>query len=141
MLLEPKEIDINGKAFILSKLPAVQAREIISKYPVANMPKLGDYKVSEETMLKLMKYVAVPVEGREPLQLMSIDLINNHVPNWEVLVQLEWWMLEYNCSFFQNGKALNFLDKLKVLAQQNVSEMLTGLLDKSSRAEKQPSTN
>lgn len=142
MLLEPKEIEVNGRTYIISKFPAVAGREIISKYPTANLPKLGDYGVSEETMFKLMKYVAVPIEGREPLCLTSRDLINNHVPDWETLVKLEWRMMEYNCSFFQNGKSSAFLDRLAgILAQLKITETLTGLSGKSSQAEKQASTN
>lgn len=142
MLLEPKEIEVKGRTYIISKFPAVAGREIISKYPVSNLPKLGDYTVSEETMLKLMKYVAVPMDGREPLCLTTRDLINNHVPDWETLVQLEWRTLEYNCSFFQNGKSSAFLDKLAgMLAKLKITETLTGLSGKSSPAEKQPSTN
>lgn len=142
MLLEPKETEVNGRTYILSKFPAVAGREIISKYPTANLPKLGNYTVSEETMLKLMKYVAVPIEGREPMCLTNRDLINNHVPDWETLVKLEWRMLEYNCSFFQNGKSSAFLDKLAgMLAKLKITETLTDLSAKSSQAGKQPSTN
>lgn len=141
MLLEAKETEINGKKFILSKFPAVAGREIISKYPVANLPKLGDYHVSEETMFKLMKYVAVPLEGREPLCLTTADLINNHVPDWETLMKIEWQMLEYNCSFFHNGKSSAFLKELTALATRKITEILTASSAKYSQAEKQPSTN
>ena len=32
-MIEPKEFEVNGKTFILSKFPAVQGREIVAKYP------------------------------------------------------------------------------------------------------------
>ena len=71
-MIEPKEITVETqkgekRVYILSKFPAVQGREIIAKYPLSAMPKLGDYAVNEETMLKLMAFVAVPREGKEPL--------------------------------------------------------------------------
>ena len=50
-MLQPKEFkttDQSGteRTYILSKFPAVQGREIISKYPLSAMPKLGDYAVN-----------------------------------------------------------------------------------------------
>ena len=53
-LIQPKEIEVSGKIYRISKFPATVGREIVAKYPVSNMPKLGDYKVREEIMTKLM---------------------------------------------------------------------------------------
>lgn len=136
-LLQPKEIDINGKTYRISKFPATVGREIVAKYPVSNMPKLGDYKVSEEIMLKLMSYVEVVLPERS-IRLSTQELVNNHVPDWEVLAQLEWEMLSYNCSFLTNGKSLSFFEKLAHLAEQKISEILTASLGKSSARVKQP---
>ena len=142
MLIDPKEITINFEGeelkFNISKFPATVGREIISKYPVANMPKLGDYAVSQETMLKLMQYVERVYPDRVQV-LTSETLINNHIPSWEVLAKLEVMMIEYNCSFFRNGKALDFLKKSMSLAEPKIIEMLTALSGKLSQAEKQPS--
>ena len=52
-------ITIDDKEFMLSKFPAVAGSEIIAKYPLSGLPKLGDYKVNEETMLKINVIVAV----------------------------------------------------------------------------------
>lgn len=136
-LLQPKEIEINGKTYRISKFPATVGREIVAKYPVSNMPKLGDYKVSEEVMLKLMSYVEVVLPERS-IRLSTQDLVNNHVPDWEALAQLEWEMLSYNCSFLTNGKSLSFFEKLARLAEQKISEILTASLGKSSVRAKQP---
>lgn len=144
MLIEPKEITIDYEGqelkFNIGKFPATVGREIISKYPVANMPKLGDYKVSEETMLKLMCYVErVYNEGGNVRvqQLTNQALVDNHVPSWEVLAKLEVMTIEYNCSFFRNGKVLDFLKKSMSLAEPKIIEMLTALSGKLSQAEKQ----
>ena len=61
-MIEAKTVTIDDKEFIISKFPAVAGREIIAKYPFSSLPKLGDYKINEETMLKLMHYVAVTIE-------------------------------------------------------------------------------
>lgn len=140
-LLEPKEVEIDGCQFIVGKFPATVGREIITKYPLSNLPKIGDYGVSEEIMLKLMTYVERITPTGEHIRLTTKTLVDNHVPNWEVLVKLEAASLEHNCSFFQNGKTSSFFARLGNLAQQKVSEILTGLLAQSSQAGKPPSTN
>ncbi|KAF9396647.1 hypothetical protein CPC16_010966 [Podila verticillata] len=67
-LLEPKEITIKTMAgedrtYILSKFPAIAGREIVSQYPISAVPKLGDYKINEALMLKIMGFVAVPADN------------------------------------------------------------------------------
>ena len=140
MLISPQEITIEYEGeelkFNIGKFPATVGREIISKYPIANLPKVGDYQTSEETMLKLMCYVERVYPDRvQPL--VNKALVDNHIPSWEVLAQLEIKVIEYNCSFFGNGKAFDFLKKSVTLAEPKITEILTALLAKSSPAEKQ----
>lgn len=103
MLIKPKEItvidsDRQQHTFIISRLPATIGREILAKYPLSNAPKIGDYEVSKEAMLKMMAYVAVEKEGQE-IYLKTSTLIDNHVPDGEALIRLELEMLKYNTSF------------------------------------------
>ncbi len=135
MLLESKIIEIDGKNFIISKFPAIAGREIITQYPISGMPKFGDYKVNEEIMLKLMSFVAVSVNGQE-LQLSTQALINNHVGNWETLAKIEMAMLEYNCSFFLDGRVSTFLNDMLQAIPQWITKILTPLLEPLSQAEK-----
>lgn len=136
-MIEPKEISIEDqkgktRTFILSKFPAIQGREIIAKYPLSAMPKLGDYAVNEEVMLKLMAFVAVPREGGEPLPLTTRALIDNHVGDWEALAKIEIAMMEYNVSFFGSGKGSTFLEAITQKAQVFLSQMLMGSLGQLS---------
>lgn len=145
-MIEPKELPVTTQAgdkrvFLLSKFPAIQGREIIAKYPLSAMPKLGDYEVNEETMLKLMAFVAIPRESGEPLRLTTRALVDNHVPDWETLARIEMAMLEYNVSFFGNGKGSTFLDAIAQKAQAFLSKTLTDLLAQSSQTEKPPTTS
>lgn len=139
--LEEKQIEVNKVPFIISKIPAVDAREIFSKYTSSNIPKVGEYEASEAVMLKMMTYVARVTPEGDNIRLTTKALVNNHVPDWETLVKLEWEMLKYNCSFFQNGKALDFLKSIARLAESKGTEMLVGLLGRLSPAGKPPSTN
>lgn len=145
-LIEPEKITVtdgngNGYEFILSKFPAIQGREIVSKYPLSNMPKLGDYAVSEETMLKLMAFVGKELEGGVIMKMDTRNNIANQIKDWEVLAKLEVAMLEKNCSFFRNGRISGFLEGFAEKVQAKILETLTGLSAQSSPTEKQPSTN
>lgn len=132
-MIEPKEFIIEHNDAIykynISKFPATVGREIISKYPIALLPKIGDYGVSEDTMLKMMSYVERVYDDRN-VQLCNKALVDNHVPDWEVLARLEIAMIDYNCSFFRNGKGLDFLKKFQSLVEPKITEMLTALSGK-----------
>lgn len=143
-MIQPKTVTITTMAgdkrdYVLSKFPAIAGREIIAKYPLSSMPKLGDYAVSEETMLKLMAFVGVPLDNGSTLALTTKALVNNHVPDWETLAKIEIEMLEYNTSFFSVGKILTGLKGFEATLQASVTRILTDLLARSSAAKKQPS--
>lgn len=145
-MIEPKELEVTdqtGKVrrFILSKFPAVQGREIVAKYPLSAMPKLGDYEVNEATMLKLMAFVGVPRDSGEPLLLTTRALVDNHCGDWETLARVEMAMMEYNVSFFGNGKGSTFLEAITRKAQQFLTKTLTDLSAQSSPKEKRRSTS
>lgn len=135
-LLEPKKIVVDGKEYIISKFPALAGREIILHYAKIHILQSNDTQKQLEIVLKLMNYVAVELEGKI-IRLSTQALIDNHVPSWETLAKLEAYMMQYNCSFFQNGEGLNFLKKLETFAQKKITEMLMILSDTLSRKEKQ----
>lgn len=141
MIIDPKEVNVltqkgEHKTFILSKFPAIVGREIFIKYPISGIPKIGDYEVSKETMLKLMSYVHVPLEGGSTIALKTEALVNNHIPDWETLVKIEYLMLEYNGSFFTNGKVSGLLSTLMSKLPELSTKILTALSAQSSTAGK-----
>ena len=145
-LIKPQEFTVTDqggvtKTFLLSKFDAVAGREIISKYPTSGLPKIGDYKVNEETMLKLMSYVAIEIESGAKIRLSTRALINNHIGDWETLAKIEVAMMEYNCSFFQNGRISTLLEDFVQKLLVKISEISTPSSAQSSQPEKQPSTN
>lgn len=137
-LIKPKTImvknrDEEEKAFIISRLPATVAREVIAKYPLSNIPKVGEYKSSEEVMLLMMQYVAVEVDGREQ-RLSTKALVDNHVDDGVQLLRLEIQMIEENTGFFGLGGNKGFLDCLIDKFSQSITPMLTRLLAQLSQA-------
>lgn len=145
-MIEPVErtFDLAGggqKTFTLHKFDALAGREIITQYPISGLPKIGEYKVNEDIVVKLMAFVGVTTDAGPLLMLSSRDLIKNHVPEWETLAKIEWAMIEYNCSFFADGSVSSFLDDLLQKLPQLLSSMLTDLLEQSSEKSKLPSTS
>lgn len=131
-MIEPKEITVSGidgveKAYIISKLPATVGREVVAKYPVSAMPKIGDYQVNEEIMLKLMKYVAVVTDNGTQLALSTKALIDNHCTDWQALAKLEMAMLEYNTNFLSSGKVSQLLNAFGEKVPALITKILTDL--------------
>ena len=129
--VEVRDIDGNLHKFTISRLPAVAGREILAKYLGGTMPKVGDYKDNHESMLKMMKYVAVEIDGQlQTLQTQA--LIDNHIPDTECLLRLEIEMIRHNTSFFGNAGSSNLLDnllqKIKASIPLNFKTQIVSLL-------------
>lgn len=139
-MLEPKEVVVDGKVYVISKFPAVAGRKIMTQYPISAVPKIGEYTTNEEMMYLIMTYVAVKnTTNNTQLQLVNKDLIDNHVPSWETLMKLEYLMMEYNCSFLANGKVSTFLESIAEKLPSWITKISTPLSEALSPAEKQPS--
>lgn len=139
--IQEQDFEIGGKKFILSKLPATVGREIVTQYISSGMPKIGDYKLNEAMMLKMMRYVQVVPETGANLALSSQGLIDSHISDWETLAKIEIAMLEYNVSFFQNGRISNFLTDTAQKLPRWISKILADSLAPLLQKEKPPSTN
>jgi hypothetical protein len=141
-LLYPKEIEVKcldgtERTYTISRFPAIAGREIVAKYPLSAAPKLGDYATNEETMLKLMNYVAVMPTSGPLLRLSTKALVDNHVPDWEALARIEVEMLRYNTSFFRQGEVSTFLKATLQKFLVSASPTLKTLLGQLSEAAKQ----
>lgn len=143
-LIEPKETQIKRQdgsvaTFLIGKYPAIAGREIVTQYPVNNIPKLAEYQASEDVMLKLMQFVAIvpPGEDAQPIRLTTRALVDNHARDWETLARLEWQSLEYNCSFFANGSPSDIFQEWSQKAIRSIVQTLTDSLRPSSPAAKQ----
>lgn len=141
-LIKPKDVEIkdcdgNVKTFIISRIPAIPMREVMAKYPVSNIPKLGEYQASKDVMKLLMSFVAVRVgeEGNErDIPLVNEALINNHVTDAESLLRIEYAMLQYNTSFFGQGDLSTFFRELIAKHLPLVIQTVTDSLGASSQA-------
>lgn len=144
-LLKPKEFVVNDMDGVpvtvtLSRFDAVVGREILAKYPMSALPKLGDYAINEETMLKLMSYVAVD-SPNGLLRLSTRALIANHTHDAETLMKIEMAMLEYNCNFFQKGRISDFLGEFVQMIIAKISAISIPSSEQSLTPEKPVSTS
>jgi hypothetical protein len=145
-LLEPKEVEFelpdgSKKTYVLSKFPAVEGREIVCKYPLTGLPKIGDYAENQEIMFKLMSYVSAKGPNDVLTRLATRELVNNHVKSFETLMRIEAAMMEYNCSFFLRGRLSNFFADLAARLPDAISSILTRSLEQLSQPAKPASTN
>jgi hypothetical protein len=137
-MIEPKEIEIDGKKFILSKFTATEGIEIVPRYLSSALPKIGDFNTNKEMMNKIMCFVGVKLNDHgAPLMLTTKALIDNHTGNWETLLKLITAMMEYNCSFFLNGRVSTFFQDIAQNIPEWISKTLILLSQQSSRTEKQ----
>lgn len=130
--LSPTSVTINGKEYTLTKFPATVGREIILQYPTSALPKVGEYKTNHALMLRIMSYVGVTIGDGETLMLSTEALVNNHVPDGEALIKLEWAMIQHNYSFFKDGRASDFLGMLLERVSESTSKTLMSFLHQSS---------
>jgi hypothetical protein len=147
-LIKPKQITVKcsdgvDHEYTISKFPAVIGREIVAKYTSGLIPKTGEYSVSEDAMLKLMKHVAVDIDGNQ-LVLKTQGLIDNHVEGPEVLIRLEIEVIKYNTSFFNQGSLSSLGGFLTAQLQKYapmITKTLTDLQRQSSQADSPATKN
>lgn len=137
MLLEPKEVTIKGCKFVISKMPCLAAQEVIIRIGSGIIPLINQYAISEDMVIKMLSCCQRVYDDKPNVPLISKDIINNHIPDFEVLIQLENECLKYNYDFFAQGRLLDFLNKGLSLAESKLSKILTDLLDKLLLQEKQ----
>lgn len=135
-LIEPKEYTLTGKdgierTYVLSILPYPVGRKVAALYPTANMPKVGDYNVSQEVMQDLFKHIAVRRDDADDLRLTTLALISNHVPDAVTGLKLEAAMLAYNFDFFGQGGLSKFLATFLETRLPSLIKTLTPLLPPS----------
>lgn len=113
------------KTYCVHKFSPLDGREILAGYPLAVLSKEHTYQSNANAMRNLMRYcsTAVPVGDNEVEQVHLVDdaLINEHVPDWWTLVQLEYACLKFNCSFLEGTD-------LVTTVKNSMASMLTNLL-------------
>ncbi len=135
-MIEPKEITIKHKKFVISKIPAFDGIEIILN--LTKSPLTKDVSLALDTILKLVSYTAAFDSNGQKVMLVTKDLANNHVTDWEMLRDLALKMAEYNCSFFPKDGLLTSLKESVKTMKQSFAQTLIQLSQRLLTATKQP---
>lgn len=139
-LIEPIEKEIQGKTFVLSKVPAIQMREVAAMYAIAFVKKLEDYEKNQSAMYKLLSYAGIEAGG-SLIMLNNEKMINSHVNSLTMLLELEVMMLDHSVPDFQLGRIWDSLKDTALTIQQKATETLTALSAQLSMPTKPGSTN
>ena len=140
-LLKPKSIEVKGCKFIISQMPCTVAQEVAFKLPPGLIPIMGNFTQAEDMYIKMLSYCERVYDDGRSVKLISKDVIDNNLPDFETLLLLEKEVIESNYGFFDTGKLLTLLNGLLSHVESRVSGILTDLLDKLLSADGQHSTN
>ena len=113
--LEPKEIEIDKKKFVISKIPAIQAQQVYRSI-MQEAKDDGDVAMtylSVPTALSLLSYSAVVDEENDWTVLESENQVNIACPKLATLIKLEAAMIRYNFSFLFDGTLQEVLGVLR----------------------------
>lgn len=109
------------KTYSVHKFSPLDGRKVLAAYPLAILNAEQTYASNEAAMKKLMAYCSVGESEDEQVHLTDDALINEHVPDWWTLVQLEFACLQFNCSFLKGTQLLT-------VAKSAMTDMLRGLV-------------
>lgn len=116
--IEPKEVDINHKRYVISKIPAIQAQTIyrMIMQECKDEGDIGMTYLTETTAISLLTYAASIIGGGESddwIPLTSAREINVAFDKVEDLITLEAMMIRYNFGFLFDGTLQKLLGVLR----------------------------
>jgi len=133
-MINPETIEVEGKdkvvrKYIISDIPYLSGgREVSSQFVSTAVPKIGDYEANQKLSEIMFRHVAAVVDGRE-IQLLTKDLVNNHVPDFITGIKIEEAMLEKCLGFSIAGKVREFRQGLEQKGPALIIKTLTTLKD------------
>lgn len=114
-LIKPKTVDlpdVDGvmHSVTLSRIPYMPlGREIALSGALSALPKVGDYKISEDIAYKMLALVEINKDGQDPIRLNTKALVSNHILDPVLGGRIELAMIAYNFDFFGKGGLSGFL--------------------------------
>lgn len=113
-LIKPKTIDlpdVDGvmHSVTLSRIPYMPlGREIALSGALSALPKVGDYKISEDIAYRMLALVEIN-KGDQSIRLNTKALVANHILDPVLGGRIELAMIAYNFDFFGKGGLSGFL--------------------------------
>ena len=120
-LLDQEDIEIEGKKFFISRIPAVQAQRLFlagfSAFSNMNMNGLPPAMMEE-----LLSYCGTYNGEGVAVQFINADVINMFVTDMFVLLSLEHAMVRKNYSFLFDGRGVELATRLASIPQGSESK-------------------
>lgn len=144
-LIEPKQIEIRSqihnvtKKYQIGYYTTMEGAELISMAVEAlaigmktSKDNFGTFsKQVPELANRMCSYVEAESNGHW-VRLSTPDLIDNHVPDYEVLMKLMWEVHDYNAKSLKSGVLFQKCLTLTQGAESQLTKILTGLSGSSS---------
>lgn len=118
-LVEKEDIEIQGKKYFVSSIPAIQAQKIfltgMSIFQSKNLAMLPQALTDE-----ILSYCGTYNESGAEVQFINPDVVNMMVKDMFVLLKLEVKMVEKNFSFLFDGRAAELASQLNAALPASV---------------------
>lgn len=110
-LKEPEIIDVGGREFAISKIPAFQAKSIYNDLvlKIRDYGDIGKTMLSDDSIKTLFRFCAARREDGEMQILETISLIEQYCAETKTFVELMLKAEDYNFSFLTNGTLRDLL--------------------------------
>lgn len=97
VLIDGKEVEINGVKFIIHKAPATVAYNAALEYGMGQDNKDADAIM--RAVYKLMAYVEIVLSDDRKVMLNNQEIINQHIKDMDTLLQLQKEVVVVNFTF------------------------------------------
>ena len=119
-LIDKKDIEIEGRKYFISKIPAVQAqRMFLAGFGSLNNKTMGG--LPPALMDELLSYCGAYNGNGAEVQFLNDGVINMSVTDVFDLIQLEHEMVRYNFSFLFDGRGEELAERLASTLQNSPS--------------------
>ena len=118
-LIEKKDIDIEGRKFFISRIPAVQAQKIFLAGFGALTNGGGMGNLPPALMEDLLSYCGTYNNSGAEVQFVNPDITNMFVSDVFQLIMLEHEMVRYNFSFLFDGRGEALASRLNSTLQDS----------------------
>lgn len=109
--IQPEIIDVGGREFAISKIPAFQAKIVYADLvnQIRENGDLGKTMLTDESVKTMFRFCAVRRDDGEMQVLETVSLIEQYCPETKVFLELMLKIEDYNFSFLTDGTLRDLL--------------------------------
>lgn len=109
--IQPEIIDVGGREFAISKIPAFQAKSVYNDLvlKIRDNGDIGKTMLSDDSIKTMFRFCAVRREDGEMQVLETISLVEQYCTETKTFVELMLKVEDYNFSFLTDGTLRDLL--------------------------------